>query len=89
MRFDEDGVQIMSPNDKADRTEPDIVPKERRYAPPAESPDKGIGDQGASRSGKFSFTAATTSAVLTGMRALSFFRMYVIVILISAVSPKN
>ena len=38
--FNEYGVQIMSPNYKADRAEPAIVPKERWYAPPAKSPDE-------------------------------------------------
>ena len=36
--FNEYGVQIMSPNYEADRAEPAIVPKERWYASPAESP---------------------------------------------------
>ena len=36
--FNEYGVQIMSPNYKADRAEPAIVPKDRWYAPPAEPP---------------------------------------------------
>ena len=38
--FNEYGVQIMSPNYKADRAEPAIVPKARWYAPPAKSPDE-------------------------------------------------
>jgi small-conductance mechanosensitive channel len=38
--FNEYGVQIMSPNYKADRAEPAIVPKERWYAPPAKSADE-------------------------------------------------
>jgi len=38
--FNEYGVQIMLPNYRSDRAEPAIVPKERWYAPPAESPDE-------------------------------------------------
>jgi small-conductance mechanosensitive channel len=38
--FNEYGVQIMSPNYEADRSEPAIVTKERWYAPPAEPPSE-------------------------------------------------
>jgi small-conductance mechanosensitive channel len=37
--FNEYGVQIMSPNYRADRAVPTIVPKEKWYAPPAAPPD--------------------------------------------------
>ena len=36
--FNEYGVQIMSPNYRADKAEPVIVPKERWHAPPAKPP---------------------------------------------------
>ncbi len=37
--FNEYGVQIMSPNYRADRPVPTVVPKERWYAPPASRPE--------------------------------------------------
>jgi small-conductance mechanosensitive channel len=38
--FNEHGVQIMSPHYLADPAEPQVVPKERWYAPPAKPPGK-------------------------------------------------
>jgi small-conductance mechanosensitive channel len=38
--FNEYGVQIMSPNYVADRTEPAVVAKKSWYAPPAEAPEE-------------------------------------------------
>jgi hypothetical protein len=36
--FNEYGVQIMSPHYRSDPTEPQVVPKEEWYAPPAQPP---------------------------------------------------
>jgi small-conductance mechanosensitive channel len=42
--FNEHGVPIMSPHYMTDSKDPQIVPKERWYAPPAKAPEPKKGD---------------------------------------------